>query len=148
MRAVVQLVTRAAVRAEGVITASIGPGLLVLLGVGEQDGEQDVRYLAEKLPSLRLFADSAGKTNLSLLETKGELLLVSQFTLWGDARHGRRPDFTKAAPRGLAELLYLQLAEQLAVQVPVKTGVFGAHMELELINNGPMTLLLDSGKMF
>lgn len=149
MRAVVQRVNRAAVKADGAAAAEIGRGLMVLLGVKSGDSEGDARYIAEKIAHLRVFEDSEGKMNLSLGEAGGEVLLVSQFTLYGDCRKGRRPSFTLAAPPQEAEPLYLLVAEKLrALGLTVKTGCFGAHMEVEIFNDGPVTLLLDSAREF
>ncbi len=152
MRAVVQRVTRARVvlgppgATAGPVAGEIGPGLLVLVGVGVEDEERDAAWLAEKTAHLRCFEDEAGKMNRSILETGGAVLAVSQFTLYGDARKGRRPDFTAAAPPDLAERLYTEYCERLsALGVPrVERGVFRAEMQVELVNDGPVTLLLDS----
>ena len=140
MRAVVQRVSRACVRVEGETIGRIGPGLLVLLGVAPADGPAQVTWMADKLANLRIFADQDGKMNRSVRESGGGILLVSQFTLYGDATKGRRPSFTGAARPELAEPLYRDLATRLEAQ----TGVFGAHMEVDLVNDGPVTLLLDS----
>jgi D-tyrosyl-tRNA(Tyr) deacylase len=146
MRAVVQRVARAAVLVSQEGRAAIGPGLLVLLGVREGDEEKDATFLAKKIAHLRVFEDEAGKFNRSLLEVQGEALVVSQFTLYGDCRKGRRPSFIQAAPPSLAERLYEGLVEALRAEgVPTKTGVFGARMDVELTNQGPVTLLLESG---
>ncbi len=147
MRAVVQRVSRAAVRVEGREVAAIGPGLLVLLGVGREDGPDQAEWLARKIAGLRVFPDEAGKLNLSLLATGGQALVVSQFTLWGDCNKGTRPSFGRAAPGEQAEPLYQRFVAALQAQgVPVATGVFGALMEVELVNSGPVTLLLDTDK--
>ena len=147
MRAVVQRVREAGVRVAGRQIARIGTGLLVLVGVGAQDAEDDVRYLAAKLAGLRVFDDEQGKMNLSAAEVGGEVLLVSQFTLYGDCRKGRRPSFTAAAEPSKAEALYLALAERLRGRgLPVQTGLFQAVMEVWLVNDGPVTLLLDSAR--
>jgi D-aminoacyl-tRNA deacylase len=149
MRAVVQRVSRAAVSVEGAPVASIGPGLLVLLGVARGDGEGDLEYLADKVVNLRVFPDEAGHMNRSLLETAGEVLVVSQFTLLGDARRGRRPGFTDAAPPEEAERLYRLFVERVRRSgLRVGEGVFRADMDVELVNRGPVTLLLDSRKGF
>ncbi len=149
MRAVVQRVKRAEVRVGGELVSQIGPGLLVLVGVSKDDEEKDVRYLAGKITGLRIFEDQNGKLNLSVKDVGGEVLLVSNFTLYGDGRKGKRPSFDRAAPPEKAEQLYLLLAEQIAAEgVLVKTGRFRAYMEVELVNDGPVTILLDSQKVF
>jgi len=145
MRAVVQRVKSAAVYVEGRVTGQIDQGLLVLAGVGRGDGEKDVAYLASKLPELRIFEDAAGKFNLSLREVGGKMLFVSQFTLYGDCRKGRRPSFIEAAEPAEAKRLYEQLVLKLREQgVSVETGEFQAKMEVHLVNDGPVTILLDS----
>jgi len=149
MRAVVQRVRQASVSVGGEVLAAIEEGLLVLLGVGQQDGEEDARYLADKLVNLRIFEDAEGKMNRSVLETGGAVLVVSQFTLFGDCRKGRRPSFVGAAEPGRAEELYQELVGEIQRKgVPVKTGRFKAMMDVALINNGPVTLLIDSKKVF
>lgn len=148
MRAVVQRVLSAGVSVEGRQVASIGPGLVVLLGVERGDGEDDLAYMAGKLPRLRIFEDAAGKSSLDVLETGGSILLVSQFTLCGDARHGRRPGYTDAAPPELARALYEACAARLGALLPVQTGVFRADMQVSLVNDGPFTILLDSRRRF
>lgn len=149
MRAVVQRVARAEVRVEGQVTGSIGQGLLVLLGVGKDDGEADARALADKLAALRVFEDDAGKMNRSVTDVGGGVLVVSQFTLFGDARKGNRPSFVDAAPPETANALYERLCALLRERgLPVGTGVFRAHMDVELVNDGPVTILLDSRKLF
>ncbi len=146
MRAVVQRVARAAVLVSQERRAAIGPGLLVLLGVREGDEEKDAIFLAKKIAHLRVFEDEAGKFNRSLLEVQGEALVVPQFTLYGDCRKGRRPSFIQAAQPPLAERLYEGFVEVLRAEgVPTKTGVFGARMDVELTNQGPVALLLESG---
>ncbi|MCS6949820.1 MAG: D-aminoacyl-tRNA deacylase [Armatimonadota bacterium] len=148
MRAVLQRVAQAEVRVNGERVASIGRGYLVLVGVTHTDGEPDARYIADKIASLRLFEDEAGKINLGITDVGGEVLLVSQFTLYADCRKGRRPSFTDAAPPDMAEQLYLRVAELLReAGLPVQTGVFGAHMQVALVNDGPVTILLDSHKI-
>lgn len=128
---------------------TIGGGLLVLVGVATEDTDADARMLADKIAGLRVFQDEDGKMNLSLLDTGGAALVVSNFTLFGDCRKGRRPSFTAAAPGAQAEALYRQFGQALAAQgVPVQYGEFGAHMEVPLVNDGPVTLLLDSRKLF
>src|SRR5271157_1164477 len=145
MRAVVQRVKSAAVQIEGRIIGEIGQGLLVLVGVGRGDGEKDITYLASKLPELRIFEDTSGKFNLSLKEVGGKMLVVSQFTLYGDCRKGRRPSFIEAAEPAEARRLYEQLILKLRGQgVSVETGEFQAKMEVHLVNDGPVTILLDS----
>ena len=145
MRAVIQRVRSASVYADGRLTGKIGPGLLVFLGVGKGDGEQDISFMVSKIPDLRIFEDPSGKFNLSLVETSGEILVVSQFTLYGDCRKGRRPSFTDAeepvAAKNLYERVVLKLKER---GVSVETGEFQAKMDVHLVNDGPVTLLLDS----
>ena len=149
MRAVVQRVSAASVTVEGRKVGSIGPGLLVLLGVARGDTEKDGEYLAEKLAGLRIFEDEEEKMNRSVAQMGGSILLVSQFTLYGDVRHGRRPSFTQAAPPDEANRLYEDLAQKLRdKELTVETGQFQAHMEVSLVNDGPVTILLDSGKSF
>ena len=149
MRAVVQRVRHASVRVEGEIVGAIGHGLLVLLGVDVSDAPPDAEYLAEKIVGLRIFNDPEGKFNLSLEDVGGAVLLVSQFTLHGDCRKGRRPSFIAAARPEQAIPLYERVGALLREKgVDVANGVFGAHMEVELLNDGPVTLLLDSGKAF
>ncbi len=144
MRAVVQRVTRAAVRVGGGTVGEVGRGLLVLLGVARDDTEEDARYLAEKTVTLRVFDDEEGRMNRSVAEAGGGLLVVSQFTLYGDARKGRRPSWFDAAPPELARPLYESfVAEARARGARVETGSFQAMMEVELVNDGPVTLILD-----
>jgi D-tyrosyl-tRNA(Tyr) deacylase len=148
LRAVVQRVSRASVTTEQQRTAEIGAGLLVLLGVATADGPADVRYIAGKVRELRIFPDADGKMNRDVLDAGGSVLLVSQFTLVGDARKGRRPSFDGAAPPALARALYEDVARELReAGVRVATGVFQALMDVELVNHGPVTILLDSTKM-
>ncbi|MGQ9508073.1 MAG: D-aminoacyl-tRNA deacylase [Thermodesulfobacteriota bacterium] len=145
MRAVIQRVKSAEVFIDGRLTGKIGKGLLVFIGVAKGDGEDDLSFFASKLPEIRIFEDESGKFNLSLREVKGELLVVSQFTLYGDCRKGRRPSFTEAEEPILAKNLYERLVLKLKEQgVPIQTGEFQAKMEVHLINDGPVTLLLDS----
>jgi len=145
VRALVQRASRASVSVEGKVVGEIGRGLLVLVGVGKDDTEQDVRYLAEKLPHLRVFSDEASKFNRSVIDVGGGLLLVSQFTLMADTRKGRRPSFDQAARPEIAEPLIDQLAQRLReTGVPVATGQFRAHMLVEIHNDGPVTVMLDS----
>lgn len=149
MRAVVQRVGEARVEVGGKTVGAIAAGLLVLLGVENGDTEKDGRYLAEKLAGLRIFEDAAGKMNLSVEETGGSVLVVSQFTLLGDCRQGRRPGFSAAAPPQEADRLYLHFCELLRRRgLTVATGIFRAEMDVHLINRGPVTLLLDSRKSF
>jgi D-tyrosyl-tRNA(Tyr) deacylase len=149
MRAVVQRVREASVTVAGQVVARTGRGLLVLLGVGEGDAEKDAEFLVEKVAHLRIFPDEAGAMNRSLLETGGELLLVSQFTLYGDARKGRRPSFISAAAPEEANRLYRHAVERArALGLRVEEGVFRAQMDVALVNEGPVTLLLDSRKGF
>lgn len=144
MRAVLQRVRRGRVTVDGVEAAAIGPGLVILLGIGQEDGLDQVRWLADKCAALRIFEDLDGKTNLSIAEVGGEALVVSQFTLYADARRGRRPSFTEAAPPELAEPLVAAFAKRLRqLGLPVAEGVFGAHMVVEIENDGPVTILLE-----
>ena len=149
MRAVLQRVSRAEVSVDGDRVASIGRGYVVLLGVTHTDDETDARYIADKIASLRLFEDEDGKINLGITDIGGEVLVVSQFTLYADCRKGRRPSFTDSEPSEIAERLYQRVAEILReAGLPVQTGVFGAHMQVSLVNDGPVTILLDSRKAF
>lgn len=149
MRAVVQRVRHSSVAVDGNVVGEIGPGLMVLLGVDVDDEIKDADYIADKIVGLRIFNDEEGKFNLSLMEVGGEVLLVSQFTLYGDARKGRRPSFIKAARPEKAVPLYERVGTLLRENgVSVANGVFGAHMDVTLLNDGPVTLLLDSGKAF
>ena len=147
MRAVIQRVTRASVSVEGRVKGEIGAGLLVLLGVSRTDIPESAAYLAEKIANLRILSDEAGKMNLSLLDTGGAALVVSQFTLYGETRGGRRPSYIQAAPPEQAGLLYEEFVRSIrSLGVPVETGVFQAHMQVELVNDGPVTILIDSEK--
>ena len=149
MRAVVQRVNKACVRLDSEVVGEIRGGLLVFLGVGREDGEKDVDFLAGKISNLRIFPDEAQKMNLSLLDAGGAMLVVSQFTLHGDCRKGRRPAFIAAAPPEQAEPLYERFVARVEnLGVRVATGRFGAMMEVELVNDGPVTLLLDSKGAF
>jgi D-aminoacyl-tRNA deacylase len=150
VRAVVQRVARAEVRVDGEVVGRVGRGLLVLVGAGAGDGPADVAYLADKVVNLRIFEDEDGKMNRSLLEVGGGLLVVSQFTLYGDARKGRRPSFVGALEPGAAEGLYRDFiaAAARAGVAEVAAGRFGAMMEVDLVNWGPVTILLDSRKEF
>ena len=148
MRAVIQRVKSAQVCVDGRVSGKVGKGLLVLLGVGKGDGEDDLSFLTSKIPELRIFEDNAGKFNLSLKEVGGEILVVSQFTLFGDCRRGRRPSFTEAEEPSIAKHLYERFVSKLKEQgIPVQTGEFQAKMEVHLINDGPVTLLLDSRQL-
>ena len=149
MRAVVQRVTRAKVTVEDNVTGEIGNGLVVLLGVAQDDTKDDADYLANKIAALRIFDDEAGKMNLSLKETAGGVLVVSQFTLYGDVRRGLRPSWSDAAQPDVAEPLYEYfVAKMREVLVRVETGSFRKMMQVELVNDGPVTILLDSRKLF
>lgn len=149
MRAVVQRVTRASVTVEGETIGEIGKGLVVLLGVARDDTDDDVVYLAVKIPALRIFDDAEGRMNLSLKEIAGAMLVVSQFTLYGDVRRGLRPSWSDAAPPEIAEPLYESFVASVKMHVAhVATGGFRRMMEVELVNDGPVTILLDSRKAF
>lgn len=149
MRAVVQRVKGAKVEVDGIAVGEIGHGLLILLGVGEGDSEKDCDYLANKIAHLRIFSDDQGLMNLSLGEAEGEALVVSQFTLWGDCRKGRRPSFTRAARPEKARALYEHFIGLLRAKgLQVATGEFQEMMDVHLINDGPVTLILDSEKTF
>ena len=149
MRAVIQRVFEAKVEVEGEIVGQIEKGLLVYLGVGKGDDQKGAQFMAQKLANLRIFADDQGKMNLSVIDIGGSILLVSNFTLHGDCRKGRRPSFDAAAEPAPAEKLYEKTAKLIAAQkVPVETGAFGEHMQVTSKNNGPVTFLLDSGKLF
>ena len=141
--------TRASVAVDGQVVASIERGLLALVGVADGDGPADIDYTASKIREMRIFADEQGRMNRSVGEVGGGVLLVSQFTLLGDLRNGRRPGFTAAAPPATARALYEQLVQRLRdTGVPVASGVFQAHMQVDLVNDGPVTILLDSRKSF
>jgi len=147
VRAVIQRVTRASVNVDGRVAGEIGAGLLVLLGVSRTDNPESASYLAEKIANLRIFSDAAGKMNLSVLDTGGAALVVSQFTLYGDTRGGRRPSYIQAAPPEEANRLYQEFVRSMRLLgVRVETGVFQAHMQVELVNDGPVTILIDSEK--
>jgi D-tyrosyl-tRNA(Tyr) deacylase len=149
MRAVVQRVTRAEVRVGEEVTGRISQGLVVLLGAGDDDTDEDLGYMVDKVVGLRIFADADGNMNRSVVDVGGALLIVSQFTLYGDARKGRRPSFIKAMAPGPAEQLYEKfVAAARATGVSVETGRFRAMMHVELVNDGPVTLLLDSKRQF
>lgn len=148
MRAVVQRVSRAKVTIEGKIRGEIGRGYMALIGIEENDRQADLDYICEKLINLRIFEDEAGKMNLAIADAGGSILLVSQFTLYGDARKGRRPGFIRAARPETAIPLYEAAIAKLRESVPVETGEFGADMQVEMVNDGPVTILLDSERMF
>lgn len=148
MRAVVQRVSEASVEVDGAVVGSIGQGLLVLLGVGRNDSDSDLDYMADKIMNLRIFEDSEGKMNLSLLDVGGEMLVVSQFTLYGDCRKGRRPSFSSSASSDIARPMYLKFIDKVRSSgVRVGEGVFGAMMSVRLCNDGPVTLLIDSERL-
>ncbi len=147
MRAVVQRVKSARVSIDGKTKSTIGQGLLVFLGIGNNDGPQDADYLVSKISGLRIFSDSTGKFNRSVTDVAGKVLIVSQFTLYGDCRKGRRPSFTDAAPPEVAQKLYDYFVERMRQQeLPVESGTFQAVMQVHLVNDGPVTILLDSQK--
>ena len=149
MRAVIQRVKSASVTVEGRVVSEIREGLLVFLGVAQEDTLADIDYMANKIANLRIFEDDQGRMNLSILDIDGEALVVSQFTLYGDCRKGRRPSFIAAARPEKADPLYREFMDKISqLGVPVKAGVFQAMMDVELINDGPVTMLLDSNKLF
>ena len=149
MRACVQRVSRAKVTVGDEVTGQIDGGLLVLLGVGQGDSAKDVTYMADKIAGLRIFEDDEGRMNRSLRDANGSMLVVSQFTLWGDCRKGRRPSFVAAAEPGLAEQLYEQFVTEVQkLGIKVQCGRFRQQMQVELVNDGPVTLLIDSRKDF
>ncbi len=149
MRAVVQRVSSASVKVQNQVISSIGHGYLVLLGVEKNDDQQDINYIVNKIIGLRVFEDSEEKMNLSILDIKGEIIVVSQFTLAGDARKGRRPSFSNAMLPEKANELYMQVVENIrSYGVNTGTGEFGAMMDVELVNSGPVTILLDSRRTF
>lgn len=149
MRAVVQRVKEARVEVEGEVAGRIGEGILLFLGIRKDDAQDDIKYLVEKALGLRMFDDNAGKMNLSIAEVGGEILVVSQFTLYGDCRKGRRPSFDEAASPDMAERLYGIFVEEVKKRgINVQTGRFRALMDIHLINSGPVTILLDSRKVF
>jgi len=147
VRAVVQRVSSARVEVDGEVTGAIERGLLVLLGVARDDGEKEAAWIADKIAGLRIFEDDAGKMNLSVEDVGGSVLVVSQFTLLGDCHKGRRPSFTAAAPPDRADALYQVVVARLREHgLPVETGVFQAHMAVHLVNDGPVTLILDAAE--
>jgi D-tyrosyl-tRNA(Tyr) deacylase len=149
VRAVVQRVSEASVLVDGAVTGSVGAGHCVLVGVGQADTEDDARWLADKVADLRIFQDEEGKMNRSVLDAGGGVLAVSQFTLFGDARKGTRPGFTDAARPEVAQPLYARFCDELRARgLPVGEGVFRASMQVRIVNEGPVTLLLDSKKLF
>lgn len=149
MRAMIQRVSEAACTVEGRVTGRIGRGLLVFLGVGPEDGEADVSFMADKIVNLRIFEDEDGRMNRSIKDIGGGVLLISQFTLYGDCRKGRRPDFSAAGPPGMARRLYDRTVEAVrAAGVETATGIFAARMEIQSVNDGPVTLILDSRRNF
>lgn len=149
MRAVVQRVTYSSVEVDGVIVGEINKGFNVLLGISKDDTEEDMRYIKDKIINLRVFSDENDKMNLSLLDIKGELLLISQFTLYGDARKGRRPNFMNALGGEEAKKFYDKFIEMMKeTGLKVQTGIFGADMKVDIKNDGPVTILLDSSKNF
>lgn len=149
MRAVVQRVLSASVKVDGKEISSIGKGILVLLGIEEPDNKSDIEYMAEKICNLRIFDDENDKMNLSLMDIKGQILVVSQFTLYGDCRRGRRPSFTGAARPETAEPVYENFVKECGKYIgTVKTGKFQTHMKVSLVNDGPVTMLIDSKKNF
>jgi len=149
VRAVVQRVSRASVSVDGRVAGEIGRGLAVLLGVGEGDGPEDARYVADKIANLRVFPDDRGKTNVCALDSGADVLVVPQFTLYGDCRKGRRPSFAAAAPPDRGQALYEAVVAEIRESgLRVETGEFGEHMTVEMINDGPVTLLLDSARTF
>jgi D-tyrosyl-tRNA(Tyr) deacylase len=149
MRAVVQRVSRAEVRVSGRVTGAIGPGILLLLGIGRDDARADAEHILKKTLELRIFPDDEGKMNRSVVEAGGALLVVSQFTLYGDCRKGRRPSYSDALEPAAAERLYAEFMELAGRSgIPVAGGEFQAMMDVELVNDGPVTLLLDSRKLF
>jgi D-tyrosyl-tRNA(Tyr) deacylase len=149
MRCVVQRVTQASVTSGGTLAGSVGPGMMVLIGVSAEDTEKDLKYMAEKVPNLRIFDDENGVMNRSILDAGGSILAVSQFTLYGDARGGRRPSYIRAAKPDMADRLYEQLVAAWRDKgIHVETGVFRTEMQVSLVNDGPVTILLDSEKTF
>ena len=149
MRAVIQRVLEASVSTEAGFSESIALGCLAFIGIYQEDTHLDAEYIADKIANLRIFEDDAGKMNISLLDAGGAAMIISQFTLYGDARKGRRPSFSDAASGDIAHQLYTHVCSKLIEKgIDVKTGVFGAHMQVKSINDGPVTLLLDSKRLF
>ncbi|WP_277287836.1 D-aminoacyl-tRNA deacylase [Veillonella montpellierensis] len=149
MRAVVQRVTSASVSVDAIEVGKVKEGLLVFLGISKDDTESDANYIVDKISHLRIFEDAMGKLNESIIDKKGDILLVSQFTLYGDVRHGRRPSFTEAASPEQAQLLYEYVVNQCRLLgITIATGTFQSHMMVELTNDGPVTILVDSKKIF
>ncbi|MDR7856424.1 D-aminoacyl-tRNA deacylase [Tissierella sp.] len=149
MRAVVQRVSKASVKVDNNIVGNIGKGLVVLLGIGGEDDSKDLDYLVDKVLGLRVFQDENDKMNLSLMDINGELLIISQFTLYGDVRKGKRPSFSDSADPHIAEEMYLNFVDKCKNSgLKTEKGVFGADMDVELINEGPVTIMLDSKKIF
>ncbi len=149
MRAVIQRVAEASVSVDGQVVGSIGAGMVVLIGVERDDSQKDIAYVAEKIAGLRIFEDSSGRMNFSITDTGGEVLAVSQFTLYGDCTKGRRPSYTRAASGDFAKQCYESFVDQIAGHgIPVRTGVFGATMDVRILNSGPVTLLIDSSRDF
>ena len=148
MRAVVQRVDRASVTIDGNVNGQIEKGFMVLMGIDEKDEQKDLDYICDKLMGLRIFEDEEGKMNRSIIDAGGSILLISQFTLYGDARKGKRPSFIRAARPEKAIPLYEAAIAKLSEKVHVETGIFGAEMKVELVNDGPVTILLDSERTF
>lgn len=149
MRAIVQRVKKASVEIDGQVYSEIDQGLLVLLAVSDQDGEEDLNYIKDKLVNMRIFTDENDKMNLSIKDIDGQILVVSQFTLYGDIRKGRRPSFTQSAKHEKANMLYEAMVESLKSEISiVKTGVFAADMQVSLVNDGPVTIQLDSTRLY
>ena len=148
MRAVVQRVDRASVTIDGNVNGKIEKGFMVLIGIDEKDEQKDLDYICDKLMGLRIFEDEEGKMNRSIIDSGGSILLISQFTLYGDARKGKRPSFIRAARAEKAIPLYEAAIAKLSEKVHVETGIFGAEMKVELVNDGPVTILLDSERTF
>lgn len=149
MRAVVQRVKKASCTVDDEIVGKIDKGLLLFLGIGQEDDNKDLDYLVEKVLGLRIFSDKDGKMNLSLEDIDGEILIISQFTLYGDVRKGKRPSFSKSSPPELGEKYYNDFINEVQRRgIKAETGIFGAHMDIELVNDGPVTILLDSKKNF
>lgn len=149
MRAVVQRVTYSNVKVDGIVVGEINKGFNVLIGISKEDTEEDMKYIKDKIVNLRVFEDENDKMNLSLLDVKGELLIISQFTLYGDARKGRRPNFMNALGGDEAKVFYDKFVEMMKeTGLKIETGIFGANMQVDIQNDGPVTILLDSSKTF